>query len=327
MKQDRKRTRAFTLIELLVVVAIIALLISILLPSLSRAKEQARIALCLANQRSIVQASISYVMDKESAVFAFPWDYVPDTAPSDWEGFNLATEFIWGGDVPDAKSMNWDDTQGLNPIEDHNPDIYAITPSERPMNKYFDPEVSWSDEERRGTGTAIRRRRPMQLPEYFKCPSDKTAAVPMAGGDPDQLYDSDTPISTWEWWGTSYPINWYWGYYFCEGDPDAIVAVLTRLGKGILGQKTNTGAAEWIFFYENQMNFAMESAVPRLAPREEDPRIVVGWHRQENYHAAGFFDGHAQYRYFETANIDGPGWTTWPNRPWTGTIWEPYQNN
>ncbi len=52
--------RGFTLIELLVVVAIIALLISILLPSLSRAREQARRVTCLTNLRSISTSCLIY---------------------------------------------------------------------------------------------------------------------------------------------------------------------------------------------------------------------------------------------------------------------------
>ena len=62
------RRQPFTLIELLVVIAIIAVLASLLLPALGKARDKARIAACLNNHRQMHVAAVTYADDADSVL-------------------------------------------------------------------------------------------------------------------------------------------------------------------------------------------------------------------------------------------------------------------
>ena len=87
----------FTLIELLVVVAIIALLLAILLPSLGRAKEQAKSVQCLSNLRQMATAAFSYAAASDSR---FPIAYY--TAKVNVGGTLTRVSVAWDSMYPDV---------------------------------------------------------------------------------------------------------------------------------------------------------------------------------------------------------------------------------
>jgi type II secretory pathway pseudopilin PulG len=78
---SRRLPVAFTILELLVVVAIIGLLLGILLPSLRNAREQARIAKCLANVRNLLTATHAYFTESDER---FPFIVKQQNS---WNGF------------------------------------------------------------------------------------------------------------------------------------------------------------------------------------------------------------------------------------------------
>ncbi len=76
--EPRVSDRAFTLVELLTVIAVIAILASLFLPVLARAKGKARQTSCLSNQRQLGLAATLYMMDNNGSLFRHHEGWVLD---------------------------------------------------------------------------------------------------------------------------------------------------------------------------------------------------------------------------------------------------------
>lgn len=327
-----QRRVAFTLIELLVVVAIIALLIAILLPSLDRAREQARVAVCVSNLRQLGLGVQGYLTEERDLPWSLPQ---PVRNRGINYTFSVTSEFIWGGAMPSATDAEWR-AQGFNGLGSQR-DTWNVPPRARPMNKFLSSSISWDAEPNptRGGPRVI----PSETPGFLQCPSDKTAEVPLVGTSrpiPEEL----TTASTWYFRGTSYAINWYWPYYFDRVAPGNQAPynrdfgrimghrelggnTYRGLGYLMLENKSGRFASEFIVLMENQLNFCLERAKPpgyTGRPWAAGSVNLPGWHRQLDRHSAVFLDGSARHQTMNTKYVYGPEWTIWPNKPWEG-LW------
>ena len=99
--QLRRASRpAFTLIELLVVIGIIAVLMAILLPVLSKARESCRRIVCLSNLRSLTQAMFLYAHNNR--------DKLPNDTPADtYEPLYPQVLVDWGEEYVGVAKVFW----------------------------------------------------------------------------------------------------------------------------------------------------------------------------------------------------------------------------
>ena len=343
MTRSKRSRRGFTLIELLVVVAIIALLISILLPALSRAKEQARKTTCVSNLKGIGQAANQYLLSGRSKdlPWTVPWGQYH--VEGEVYTYNAITEFIWGGTCPWASMQDWYNMTGQG---GWGVDVYEVRPKHRGLNPYLSPDVSW--DRHRMEGPEKRDPPHNDFPGFLRCPSDDSPWVPTVRSDNEEV-EPDTPFSTWYFWGTSYASNWCWPYYYeCvhpyktwTDGPGLFSNIVgagilmgpnyrVGLGSHLVRDRSSRYSSDFIIFYENRMNYALEGARPpgasTMLPDQQSARkSLVGWHKQQDYHAAAFLDGSARYARYDTRFVFGDDWSIWPNKPWDG-IWQDYQD-
>jgi len=87
--------KGFTLIELLVVIAIFAMLMSVLMPALAKARAQGKAVVCLSNLRQMFIASQSYAANHDDY---YPSAYLPDPDPLDALMVTRAWDFVTAED-------------------------------------------------------------------------------------------------------------------------------------------------------------------------------------------------------------------------------------
>ncbi|MGD8454493.1 MAG: DUF1559 domain-containing protein [Phycisphaerae bacterium] len=265
--------RAFTLIELLVVVAVIALLISILLPSLSQAREQAKAAKCVSNLKQIGGAMTSYFLDE-----------------NDWFPFEKRNQlrsmhgFYYGGhpgrQLPGQAGQWWGYTN----------QNFRDTPRGRPFNPYLYPDLpNWDVPPDDELFEAVRK-----MPVY-ECPSD-------TGGF--WMYDDgDDPNWKSLYWqvGTSYDFNyhfvWNWALhkFYSESPPRWL-----HRANAFLRQQLMHDVSRFVILYEDPFDSSQWLNIPRR-----------GWHGRWMRHSFLFLDGHAANIVADTtAGCRGRNWYT-----------------
>lgn len=279
-RRIRSARRGISLIELLVVISIIALLVAIVMPQLRMAREQGKVAFCLANVRTLMQGTGMYVDDHDSPVI--PWYTYP--ALPGYGPVNLVTPYVFGGFTarsPTAGNENAD---------------YALYPAEaRPLNRYLAPNE---------IGTLVKLK-------HHICLSDKGSGAGLIAGPAGSGVFAPDP--DWATLGTSYSLNarFMSGYAQPSGSYGLMEAggFAERIARQLVGGR----AARFIMWSEVPFYRLGYGARPNLSNSTAGPQHE-GWHLEFSKWVVAFADGHARYGYFDTRVSQGLDWSTWEPR-------------
>ena len=258
----RRRSSGFTLIELLVVVAIIALLISVLLPSLKQAREQARLTKCLANLSSLGKAALAYINNENER---FCYGYVRYSAAGRLVRAQPATNYF-GGNRGEGESPHFEFYKPGGSL--------AFPARQRPLNRYVLPTRLGADSDLK----------------VYECPSDKGVR-----NHPRPLSEPSKKTA-YQVTGTSYQANTSWESYvrLVElGNPGSTNPArnqrLEHLMDRMIKILNRRGASRAILLYEDPADIGLAGVFWGWPPDVK----MDSWHTKPNRHSLLFLDGHA----------------------------------
>lgn len=272
-----RRRAGFTLIELLVVISIIVLLMSILLPALSGAREQAKQVKCLANLKQIGVAMLCYFVDER-----------------DWFPFEKRNEVLPGLVQPALHGFHYgghpgrQDYPGSEQWWGYVNESFRDTPGGRPFNQYLYPGLPRWDIPPDDPQFEIVRRMPV-----YECPSDDGGFWMFETGD--------NPNCRSLYWfsGNSYDCNYHFPRNWAAARfADDVPSRWLQRANAFLRIQLQKFSGTFIIIFEDPFDSAQWNRIPR-----------AGWHRKWNRHNLLFLDGHAANLLTNTADGSrGLGW-------------------
>jgi len=291
----------FTLIELLVVVSIIAMLISILLPSLKKAREQAKVAVCLANMKGITAASLTYAASdsQENTLAVHPLTGIrgADVGSYDWGGKSGSGEPVGG---PLETQSTWGTAQGRGP-------------GTRPLNLTLF-KSSFTDYQELPGPNQINWKNDIKLDlGLLRCPSDRGYT-----GHHFEMW-ANSSLSSYDHYGTSYAANTLW----CAAH--LAQCYVKSWGPFLRALSRIPNPANTVYYTENCGRFGWRSNIHSDNPacytssdgphfsKTSDITVVKGWHNRNYEFVVGFVDGHAGKTRMEGHQVPPPRISHYPD--------------